>query len=200
MAFTLESTLVGVVIGWALSVATALAKSRQEYRRVVGRALADLLEERRRLLVVLPLTDDRFAAVDVLRKKLIQLGLAQVFDEIDKLRTPFAETIDAVAGVEPLLASDMRRVGRTNVQSILKLGEGYSGASVADVEIEVKHITRVITSLAWRHGGATWWRVRRDLHRRLTYEDLVKGSDAAEGFFSEECDLLKKLVARENGA
>ena len=174
-----------------------MLKSRSEYRRVIGRALSDLLEERRRLLVVLPLTDARFGEIDVLRKKLTQLGLAQTFNEIDKLRSPFAETVDAVAGVEPLLAVDLRRLGRSNVQQLLKLGPGYDGVPVADVELEIRRVTRVITSLAWRHGLLTWWRVKRDLHKRLRFEDLVAGSETAKRLFSEEGDLLKKLAERE---
>jgi hypothetical protein len=55
-----------------------------------------------------------------------------------------------------------------------------------------------LSGVAREFGGlVTWWRIKRDLHLRLGYDSLVKGSATAERFFSEEGDLLKKLSSRE---
>ena len=193
MDTTVFTALGAVLLGWVLSEASGVVSLRRNERRAIGRTLSQLIENYRRFLLVMMLFDARFLKLDERQRAIVEAGMLLGLDEMESVRGGTNEAIDAVAGVDPLLAVDVRVAYTNNLRLILAEAKS-AGRSISEIPHAERHLSdlrrqlaALLRKLAWRHGFRTWLRVRKllrakpQLVRILSYTNgdasLAQGSD-----------------------
>jgi hypothetical protein len=167
--------LAGVAIGWGLNQFGQWFVFRRDERRAIGRALADLLEVRHRLLGIPKV-------VEALRTKLsmpadaqapLKVAVGALFPPDEGLAKRYEESVNLVAGTNPILAFRMRSQDMVGPfihrLRTLALQDGPQAVALfSTIEDHLfRHLSpnleRLIRELAKRHG----WRTRLETNRRL---------------------------------
>jgi hypothetical protein len=167
--------LAGVAVGWGLNQCGQWLVFRRDERRAIGRALADLLEVRHRLLAIPK-------AVEAMSSKLgmpadaqapLKVVLGALLPSNESLAKRYEESVNLVAGMNPILAYRLRSqdmVGPFLHQlRALALQDGPQGVALFGTMEDhllrhlTPHLERLIRELAKRHG----WRTRWETNRRL---------------------------------
>jgi hypothetical protein len=168
--------LAGVALGWGLNQGGQWLIFRRDERKAIGRALADLLEIRHRLLAIPK-------AVEAMSAKLgmptgaqapMKVAFGVLFPSDQGLTKRYEEAVNLVAGTNPILAYRLRSqdlIGPFLHQiRALALQDGPQSVTMfATVEDHLyrqltPHLERLIRELAKQHGWRTW----RETSRRLT--------------------------------
>jgi hypothetical protein len=116
---TIMAPLIGVILGSALTGVGALLRQRTERKRVVGVALADLLEIRHELMAterVLKHFRSRLAVPDEIIPDLSKL-LESIAPKKDDLHKRYDESVSVVASFDPVLGFKLR--SKNNIAGVL---------------------------------------------------------------------------------
>jgi len=167
--------LAGVAVGWGLNQCGQWFVFRRDERKAIGRALADLLEVRHRLLAIPK-------ALEAMTSRLGMSADAQaplrvifgaLFPRDEGLTKRYEESVNLVAGTNPILAYRLRSQDMVGpfLQQLRALAAQDGPQSIAlfgTVEDHLlrqlnPHLERLIRELAKRHG----WRTRWETNRRL---------------------------------
>ena len=156
-------TLAAVAAGWLLAELGQYWRLRRDDRRAFGRALAYALEVQRQLYFLLGLpSDETYASLSDSQRRALSAGIHSAIQKGVAARTRFEETVDLVAGVNPLLAARLRTWG-THSTAELFAEAAASPTSLGSLRalqpalaVALSRVTEIVNHLAWRHGLATW--------------------------------------------
>lgn len=171
-ALQVIAPLIGVVLGAAVSGIGALFRARAERKRLIARALADLLEIRHHVVAIevvlrevrtrAPVSDEEALLFRTQMKSIVPLDT-----EIHKR---YNEAVSLLAGVEPVLAFDMRSKNR--VSELLELvtktstSLGATPSQTSEIESLVRGamtpaLDKAVLKLASLHSFKTRRHVRK---------------------------------------
>jgi hypothetical protein len=167
--------LAGVAIGWGLNQCGQWLVFRRDERKAIGRALADLLEVRHRLLG-LP------KAVEAMTSRLnmpagvqapLKVILGALFPPDEGLAKRYEESVNLVAGTNPILAFRLRSQDLVGpflhrLRAMAMQDGPQTMALFGTLENHLfrqlsPHLERLIRELARRHGWRTQWETSRRL-------------------------------------
>ncbi|EER58716.1 hypothetical protein AcdelDRAFT_3718 [Acidovorax delafieldii 2AN] len=190
-AIQVIAPLIGVVLGSVLSGIGAHIRARREHKRIVGSALADLLEVRHRI-VGFDLVLEKIQSMAGLEPN----ALAQVRNLMDTafpsdpmLEERYAQAVTQLAGVDPVLAFNLRsKNALPKVLSILRAQAASAGANLGMFESFESQLLRAarpsidaaVLELGKSHSILTGLKVRR----------LVRKSDKLPEDVSQFFDKL----------
>jgi hypothetical protein len=167
--------LAGVAVGWGLNQCGQWFVFRRDERKAIGRALADLLEVRHRLLAIPKVVEAMSAKLGMPAdaQTPLKVVFGALFPSDEGLAKRYEESVSLVAATNPVLGFRLRSqdvVGpflhqlralalRDGPQSVALLGtmENHMLSHLAP------HLERLIRELAKRHGWRTWWETNRRL-------------------------------------
>ena len=171
--------LAGVVVGWGLNQFGQWFVFRRDERKVIGRALTDLMEIRHRFLAI-PKTVELMAAKLNLPAHThipLTVALGSLFPQDEGLAKRYAESVSLVSGMNPILGFRLRSqdmVGPFLHQLRQAALQDSPQAITMFTTIEEKlihhlspQLSSLILELAWEHGWRTWWRTRARLRRPI---------------------------------
>jgi hypothetical protein len=171
--------LAGVAVGWGLNQCGQWFVFRRDERKVIGRALTDLLEVRHRLLAIPK-------AVELMTVKLnlpadanapLKMALGALFPPDERLANRYDESVSLVSGLNPILGFRLRSqdiVGPLlqRLRAVALQDNPQNVAMFSKMEDHLihhlsPHLELLILELAWGHGWRTWWRTRERMKRPL---------------------------------
>lgn len=170
--------IIGVVVGWGLNQLSQWIVVRREERAAIGRAVADLLEIRFRLLAI-PRAVEHLAkclSMPPEMQALVQVVLSQWFPPDSGLRERYATSIDLIAGINPILGFRLRSQDEIGprLEQLRALSQVNAPVAAAVHHMEqiaiaqvVSHLEELILDLSRRHGWRTRYRVRTQLKKPL---------------------------------
>lgn len=180
----LIGVVVGAVLGWVFNQLAQWIVVRRDEKRAIGRAVADLLEIRLRLLAIPK-------AVDVLSEKfsiplqdqaVLKVALVQLFPIDIDLGKRYGEAVTLVAAANPILGFRLRSQDIISPflhqMRTIALTDSAGISIFSQVEKDfIGHLNlyleRLIRHTAWAHGIVTWVRALRILRRRLEIPDSL---------------------------
>lgn len=178
--------LIGVAVGWILNQLGQWFVFRREERKAIGKALADLLDIRHRLLGMAKAVDalsHRFG-IPVEAKPMIRTVFEQFFPPDADLGKRYNESVGLVSASNPVLGFRLRSqdmvspmLSQLRAAAVSNGPEG--GLFFAKLETELMrhvepHFEQLIKLLARQHGWLTWWTVRGLLAKPLSVpEELL---------------------------
>jgi hypothetical protein len=166
--------IVGVAAGWALNEVSQLFRVRREDRKAVGRALADLLEIRHRLIMVPKAVEELSKRFPIPEQGQVFIGHAlATLMPTEALTKRYEESVSLVAGVDPLLGFRLQSQDLVSpLISQMRAAALNSGSAAAWQKFErwfleqlVPELDKTVLDVAWLHGIVTWFRTRRRLNR-----------------------------------
>jgi hypothetical protein len=169
--------LVGVALGWALSLFSTVLKDRAERRQKIGVLVSKLLHIHSQLLTLQQVTEifkdnaETWEEYEPVRKRLTQRHFLEPESHVESLR----DTIDEVSGLYPVEARSLHNL----VDMLLKNKSTSLQASSKGTDLYIRMLSMYEVSLhgaekilresvrryARRHGvltyGAVLWELRR---------------------------------------
>lgn len=165
----------GVALGWGLNQCGQWLVFRRDERRAIGRALADLLEVRHRLLAIpeaLGAMTSKLGMPSDVRTPL-KVIFGALFPPDEGLTKRYEESVNLVAGTNPILAYRLRSQDMVgpylqHLRALAAQDGPQSMALFAAMEDHLlrhltPHLERLIRELAKRHGWRTQWETNRRL-------------------------------------
>jgi len=186
--------IVSAAVGFLLSTCTRLFETRSETRRALGKAIADLLEIRHRLLAERCVLDTLQPLVKLANltgedERQIRAELLKLLPDMTQLAKRFDETVTLIASVDPLLGFQLR-----SKDFVLTFGafitnvEAKGGPCPEATQFEqrmsdatIPHLNEVLLDLARRHGYRTWVRVKRSINRPMADSSTLAELEALIG-------------------
>jgi len=178
--------LIGVAVGWILNQLGQWFVFRREERKAIGKALADLLDIRHRLLGMAKAVDalSQKFGIPAEAKPMIRTVFEQFFPADTDLGKRYNDSVGLVSASNPVLGFRLRSQDMVSPMLFQLRAAALSngpegGLFIAKLESELMrhmepHFEQLITLLARQHGWVTWWRVRGVLKKQLTVpEDLL---------------------------
>lgn len=175
--------LIGVAVGWVLNQLGQWFVFRREERKAIGKALADLLDIRHRLIGMTKAVDalsHRFG-IPAEAKPFMRTVFEQFFPPDADLGKRYNESVALVAAVDPVLGFRLRSQDTVSPMlhqlRAMALANGPEGGLfIAKLESELMshfdpHLERLIRLLAKQHSWVTWWRVDGLLKKPLELPD-----------------------------
>lgn len=166
------SPLIGVVIGGALTGIGSFLRERKEQKRVIARALTDLLEVRHHIVAIEIFLHELKTRVQIPEEAVPVLRtLVDTLIPIDEqVHKRYDEAVSLLAGINPLLAFTMR--AKNTLPSVLSAIRGFSAANGATPEqIESFESTilsatspaldKAVLELANKHSFLTGRKIRK---------------------------------------
>jgi len=204
-------SLVGVALGWALSLFSTVLKDRAERRQKIGVLVSKLLHIHSQLLTLQQVTEtfkdnaENWEEYEPMRKRLTQRHFLEPESHVESLR----DTIDEVSGLYPVEARSLHNI----VDMLLKNKSTSLEASSKSIDLYIRMLSAYEVSLhgaemmlrksvrkyARRHGLLTYGAVLLELRRRkgATYE---KNMEFAEKFSAEMWDAIRNLERAPSSA
>lgn len=176
-AFQILAPLLGVVLGGAISGAGWLWRERQERKRIVACALADLLEVRHRIVSVDIVLRDLRQRVPMPEdvSPVLRVAIDQFFPVDNGLHTRYDSAVSLLAGIDPMLAFSLRSKNTVptllaTVRSLAQAG-GATPQEVESIESSLsdaveRSLNDASLVLALAHSPATARRVKRLISRK----------------------------------
>lgn len=161
------TALGALLIGWLLAELSGLFKLRRDDRRSLGRALAHLLENHRRLTMAVAMFHPKYCELDPAVRAAAEAGALTALEQMESLRSGMSEIVESVSGVDPLLGADLRIALAVNLRGLLQpiVESRRSLSELPTVEADLRQVLKEMDSMllrvAWRHGIVTWLRVSR---------------------------------------
>ena len=186
----------GVAVGWGLNQCGQWLTFRRDERKAIGRALADLLEVRHRLLGIPKVVEAMSSKLNMPAdaRAPLKVAFGALFPPDEGLAKRYEESVNLVAGTNPILAFRLRSqdvVGPFLHQlRALALQDGpQTMALFGTIEDHLfrhltPHLERLIRELAKLHG----WKTQFETNRRLK-----QPFEAPEEFW----DVLKAALPQE---
>lgn len=203
--------LVGVALGWALSLVSAVVKDRGDRRRQVGVLVAKLLLVREQVVTLKRVVEtvkdrvDDWAEFETMRRSITQRHFLEPASHVESLR----KVIDDVSGYYPVQALSLHGL----VDTLLKNKNASFANSVKSHELYIhvlsvyevgldwaeRQLDRNIRSFSGKHGVTTYLLVQWNLHRRS--QAFEKNKDFYEKSLSETWAGFRGLsqVGRRTG-
>jgi len=196
--------LVGVALGWALSLFSTVLKDRAERRQKLGVLVSKLLHVHSQVLTLQQVTEtfkdhaEDWEEYEPMRKRLTQRHFLEPESHVDSLR----DAIDEVSGLYPVEARSLHNL----VDMLLKNKNASLLASSKSRDLYIrmlsmyevglfgaeKKLRESVRRYARRHGvftyGAVLWELR--LRRSAKYK---KNVEFAEKFSAEMWDAIRNL-------
>ena len=178
--------LVGVVLGWMLSLFASSLKERAENRRSIGRLVSKLLLIHEQVCWLKAMTEhfkdfsDSWQSYERMRKDICDRHFLEPKSHIDSLRL----AIDEVSGLYPVEALSLQGL----LDQLLKHKSMSLSASATSKDLYVRFLSvyevgidfaeddlrKRLQRLALRHGPLTYVRVRKQISRRATMPKSVQ--------------------------
>lgn len=136
-AIQIISPLIGVVLGGFLTGTGAYMRARVERKRMVAQALSDLLEVRHHVVGIEVVMREVRARVKVPEEEIpdLRVVIDTLFQVDDAVHKRYDEAVSLLAGIDPLLAFEMR--AKNTAPSLLAAIRGLSVTSgVTPLQIE----------------------------------------------------------------
>ncbi|GEM_PF-1770421 len=174
----ISGTLIGLVIGFLLNELSSLIRSGREDRRIIGKALAELLEVRHHLKT-LPF------AIDSLKESLpgpitpydefmLRKAIWFLLPNTEGLQKRYEDAVSAVAGEFPMLAFGLRSkdaigplIGRLRGALPVEPKDAQLWLKIEDelVQLSIPKLDELILELAKLHSRATANEVKATLNK-----------------------------------
>jgi hypothetical protein len=202
--------LVGVALGWALSLFSSLLKDRAERRQKLGVLVSKLLHVHTQILTLQQVTEifkdhaKDWQEYEPMRKRLTQRHFLEPESHVASLR----DAIDGVSGFYPVEARSLHNL----VDMLLKNKNTSLAAASTSKDLYIRMLSMyefglcgaekmLQTSLrryARRHSFYTYVNLLWELHRSksVKYKNNVK---YVEKFSTEAWDIFKKLQTESSG-
>ncbi len=149
-----------------------MLRLRREDRRAIGRALANLMEIRHRLLGVKRISDEvterfKLSPQERLSSKSF---LENILPDLQNLSEGYEKCVDTIASADPLLAFQLRSKDLLNpyisqIGSIASMDENsaaiWSRIEAQLIELANPEFERLILRLSRLHSWRTWFYARR---------------------------------------
>ncbi len=203
--------LVGVALGWALSLFSTVLKDRAERRQKIGVLVSKLLHIHSQLLTLQQVTEtfkdhaENWEEYEPMRKRLTQRHFLEPESHVESLR----DTIDEVSGLYPVEARSLHNL----VDMLLKNKSTSLEASSKSIDLYIRMLSvyevglygaermlrKSVRRYARRHGLLTYVAVLLELRRRkgATYK---KNMGFAEKFSAEMWDAIRNLERAPSSA
>lgn len=194
-ALNVIAPLIGVVLGSTISGIGALVRARSERRKLIGRALSDLLEVRHHIVgvnSVLRLVRNH-ATVSDEEAQVFRAHMSTIAPLDADIHKRYGEAISLLSGVDPILAFEMRSKNKApdlfNSLRNIATAMGVAPEKIEAVEgllclAVVPALDQAVLKLA-------------NLHTRATVRD-VKRIVASSPNFCEELKLLTESLAAKS--
>ena len=182
--------LVGVALGWLLSLVATSLKDRAEKKRAIGCLIAKLLVVHEQLQVLIAVSEnfkdhvDGWEEYERMRKGVADRHFLEPASHLDSLRT----AIDEIAGLYPIEALSLHGLIdillKNKTASLVAMSQSKDlyvrGISVYEVALEASksQIDKAIRRFARRHGWTTY------LKLQLKYRESALNRKRAHGFLS----------------
>lgn len=194
--------LVGVALGWALSLFSTVLKDRAEQRQKIGALVSKLLHIHSQLLTLQQVTEffkdnaENWEEYEPIRKRLTLRHFLEPESHVESLRN----TIDEVSGLYPVEARSLHNLVdmllKNKSTSLQAFSEGRDlyirMLSVHEFTLygAEKMLRESVRRYARRHGVFTYGAVLLELRRRkdATYKMNV---EFAEQFLAEMLDAIR---------
>jgi len=179
---------VALVIGWFLSAINPYISERRERRKVIARALAELMEIRHRLGVVENAMDMVGKVVNIPPEAEMQVRVAfqTVFTKLQQVGQQYAESVTLVKSIDPVLGFKLQ--SKDELQPILnnvfalvaqandpKAAAVWKSINLVILKEAESDLNELIKKLALKRSIWTRWRVNKMLAQN---RPLPKGADA----------------------
>jgi hypothetical protein len=188
--------LLGVLVGAAITGFAAMWKARVERKKVIARALSDLLEVRHQIVSVEAVIRELRKRVDLPDEAIVALrALARNVLPLEKdLHGRYSEAVSVLASIDPLLAFEMRSKDKAPKLFELTAVSATSGMSTNELSslestlqsVVGSSIDEAVIELANHHSWSTKRRVRALVSRGVeppeelfSLLESTKGSSAA---------------------
>lgn len=189
---TLLGTLAAVVVGFSLHELSARWRLRREDRRVVARALAELLEVRFNLLVVPAVMSEIRKHLPISMPAQADLFFRAIFagwvPGLEGLQQRYNDAVSAVAGTFPLLAYQLRSKDvltpyltrlRSALLQVAPLAEWWVKLEDQMTREVLAGLDDLLLKLAKEHGRKTLREVRSTLEKKAELpkelDELITG-------------------------
>ena len=191
--FQLVLPLVGVVLGAVLSGMGEYLKHRNERKRVIARALSDLLEIRHRFVGVDAVFQETKKHTHVPADAAVMLRefFGKFLEVDDETQKRFRDALDALAGIDPVLAFRLRskdqvpHLIRSIREAALQLGASSDDVSQVEPilrEFAVPALNEAVLELAGYHSLKTKQEVERLVGRVFEFPpELLAKLKAPQG-------------------
>lgn len=193
--------LAGVLLGAVIASATSVLKARAERKRIIAKALSDLLEVRHHVVGIELILSHARDQLKIPRHVFpaIREAIGSIFALDPDIHERYDEAVNLLAGVDPLLAFYLRQ--KTVVHDLfgeLRKVALDNGAPLEAMEVfeqrlssmAVPKLNDAACTLARSHSVLTWWRVRR----------LIQISDEIPAEILEWFDTVKAQVEMTQAA
>ncbi len=200
-ALALIGPLLGVVIGWGLKEISEMIRTRREDRKVIGKALADLLEIRHRVVAIphamkeitnrLGFPPEFQAVIGVFLSKIAP---------IEAISKRYDDSVNLIAAADPLLAFRLRYkdIASALVEQLRMSAVGQPASAPDWIKVETMllgnigpELDKVVLELAWLHSVWTWFKTRRRLRRPIEVSGPILDSIIA---------TVQEMAAKESAA
>jgi hypothetical protein len=186
--------LVGVVLGAVLSGVGGYLKHRNERKRVIARALSDLLEIRHRFVGVDAIFQETKKHTHVPADAAVMLRefFGKMLEIDDETQKRYRDALDALAGIDPVLAFRLR--SKDQVPNLIRsikdaaLRYGASSAEVSQVEpilreFAVPALNDAVLELAGYHSSRTKQEVEKLVSRVFEFPpEILAKLKAPQGY------------------
>lgn len=202
--------LVGVALGWALSLFSSLLKDRAERRQKLGVLVSKLLHVHTQILTLQQVTEifkdhaENWQEYEPMRKRLTQRHFLEPESHVVSLR----DAIDGISGLYPVEARTLNNLvdmlvknKNTSLQAASKSKDLYIRMlSMYEVSlcISEKKLQTYVRRYARRHGIYTYANLLWELHRWKSVK-YKKNVEYVEKFSAEAWDTFNKLQRESSG-
>ena len=169
-------TLVGTLFGFALNELSYVMRTRREDRRLLGRALNELLEIRHQSKMVPTLMETLRALIPAAVPATVDFELRKALREmtsnlVGDLQKRYAETVSAISGAFPVLAYELRSKDvlmpllkmvapfvpandATAIEAFIKMEEEVTRVSVPVIEDLIRRVASMCGKKTRREADA----------------------------------------------
>lgn len=176
--------LVGVAVGAVMAGFGQLYKARRERKRAIAMALSDLLEVRHRVVHLNEVIKyiQGVAKIPSLAMPHMRNLLDQLIPSDNKLDARFNDAVSLLAGMDPLLAYELRSKNTlplllSRIRALVaSTGEGladYESTEIALVEAMTPAINQAVLLVAKKHSWSTYWRVKDHVGSKESIEEKL---------------------------
>lgn len=168
--------LLGVLLGAAITGFAAIWKARVERKKIIARALSDLLEVRHQIVSVEAVIRELRRRVNLPDEAIVALRtLARNVLPLEKeLHGRYSEAVSVLAGIDPLLAFEMRSKDRApklfEILTAVSTTSGMSANELSSLQSTLQSVVgplmdEAVIELSRHHSWSTRRRVRELVSR-----------------------------------
>jgi hypothetical protein len=202
--------MAGLMIGFALNELSTLIKLRRDDRRVIGKALAELLEVRFMLLLRPTAINSLKASLPAVKfsahdEFMIRKAFSFLVPDSEGLHKRYDEAVSAVSGILPLLAFELRSKDimapvlqrmRENLPITPELAPYFIAIEDMVLETAAPKLGELIEELAKLHGWKSSKKVKKILTTPFELPEEIKKNLAVQVMAAKAIEDAKARPAQ----